>query len=145
MKKTVILAFSAAIMFLSVSCTKTADVTPVTQTVEASIKSNETYSFVLPTNTSSSFYQITTQAVNSSVSQIVANTDGSIMYQYTPAANFTGTEDIVISNAEETHTCGERNNPPNPKPLKGDCKSHAHTEDAGKIIKIRLNILPGTK
>ena len=110
MKNSFFMFFLAGIaLFALQSCQKAERVAAlVEKTVNATLKVNESYTFTLPSNQSDDPYQITTQASHSSISELGKNTAGDMVYNYTPALDFAGTDMVVITTVEETHTgtCG---------------------------------------
>lgn len=131
MKKTiVILATASALLTGMVSCKKKEMPAPkpaITQTVNVSLNTNEDYTFSLPKNLRDDEYEITTQASHYSISEVGKNSSGERIYKYTPAADFTGTDVVIVSNDEEReHQCGQH--PPKgikpPRPPKGEEEDH---------------------
>ena len=69
----------------------------VSQTITASIAENSTYSYALPAPDSRSISEITGTAGHSSESFISTDVNGNKTYNYTPAANYYGTDVVVIT------------------------------------------------
>ncbi len=112
MKNSFFMLFLAGItLFALQSCQKAETVAAlVEKTVNATLKVNESYTFTLPSNQSDEPYQITTQASHSSISELGKNTAGDMVYNYTPALDFVGTDRVVITTPEETENghCGNQ-------------------------------------
>ena len=88
----------------------------VEQTVNATLKTNGSYSFTLPTDIDDDAFYILTDATNASVSRLTSTT-----YEYTPAVGFVGTDVIVLSNEHEIRggICGSDS-------LRDDSLGHPH-------------------
>jgi hypothetical protein len=75
-----------------------------TQTVNASISQNSSYTYTLPSSVGGSTSQISTPAAHSSVSTITTDINGNNSYHYTPAAGYAGNDIVVITTkTEEAH------------------------------------------
>ena len=135
MKKTSLLLAIAGITFITLpSCKKQEQEQPqppVAETVNASVKVNQVYSYTLPANEGPEPYAIVKQSDHSGTSVIEKNASGNFVYSYTPSANFTGTDVIVVSDDREAHgSCGHPDcNHPEHHPNKlfrhGNCQHHA--------------------
>jgi hypothetical protein len=126
MKKTILVASLTVIAMLGItSCKKEKmEKDAIAQTYTIALKANEVYTFTLPTNTRNDAYQFTTNATHASVSQIGKDADGNSIYTYTPALDYVGTDEVVLSNDQERAEHG--NHPSKPKPAlgvhpQGDC------------------------
>lgn len=64
---------------------------------------DQAYTFILPDNKRHDEFEFTTQASHYSVSALGENTLGQQIYQYTPAANYTGTDEVVVNNDYERY------------------------------------------
>src|SRR5689334_14520179 len=106
MKKiTRLLFISAAILFTAQSCKKEDRDVTVTKTIAVSLKANESYSYEVPkAGDADDVMQITKQADHSLTSTVspVANSENSL-FEYTPAADFTGSDEVQVSNIETHH------------------------------------------
>lgn len=149
MRKLLFLSLGVAFM-LTQSCNKSKlekEATVVKQTIDAAINANESYTFVLPDNTSDDPFEITTQATHFSISELGKNADGAVIYQYTPETDFVGTDVVVVANVEEEHgDCG--NGPKGDRPkLLGFLHPHPkhgkpHHEEVLQEITINLTVTP---
>ncbi|MBA2612032.1 MAG: Ig-like domain-containing protein [Bacteroidetes bacterium] len=119
MKKTSLLFAIASIVLITLpSCKKTEqEELPVTETIHATVKLNETYSYILPMNEGHIPYTIAKQGEHDNISVIEKSADGSFVYKYTPTANFTGSDMVIISNEKEGH---------------GNCEHQDHDSDHGE-------------
>ena len=98
MKNKITFLLSVLVLFAFQSCTKMQNQNiTVTQTVSAKISANETYTYTLPTNVSSYDFQISVSGNHSSVSAIQKDANGNLTYIYTPALNYTGADQVVLS------------------------------------------------
>jgi hypothetical protein len=102
MKKLMFLVALVSLVFMQ-SCEKFQfqKKATVEQTVEATLKVNESYTFTLPTDIDDDAFAILTDATNASVSRLTPTT-----YAYTPAVDFLGTDVIVLSNEHEMDEMG---------------------------------------
>lgn len=137
MKKSII---NLLIVFIAItsfqSCKKEeATVTEKTTVTDLSItlKQNESYQFTLPANLAQREYQITFAAKNASISLVEQDASGNSVYQYTPALDFVGTDNVTVENTMNTDCQEKTGNKPHPlfagsgnctgpeKPKKGNC------------------------
>lgn len=100
----------------------------ITQTVDAQLKANESYTFTLTKNLRNDEYRFVTQASHASVSSLGVDASGNRIYKYTPALNYVGTDQVVVSNDWEKDGAHPHNDtctgpPPqgNPPPHNGNC------------------------
>lgn len=159
MKKLMFFAAFLGLVFLQ-SCEKFNFAQPkatVTQTENATLKVNESYTFTLPTDIDDDSFFIATAPTNASISRLTSTT-----YLYTPNAGFIGSDVIVLSNEHEKEMgggCGHHGgpdslHPPHDStkrphlpffkrhPRKG--KGHGEvTEHNHYLITINLNIAEG--
>ncbi|HET6992161.1 MAG TPA: hypothetical protein VFJ43_12590 [Bacteroidia bacterium] len=70
----------------------------ITQTENVQLRANESYTFVLIKNKRDDEYRFTTQAQHYSISTLGVDANGNRVYQYTPALNYVGTDQVVVSN-----------------------------------------------
>lgn len=95
---------------------------PITQTVDVGLKMGESYTFSLPKNLRNDPYQITTAAKHASVSQLCVDSAGTRIYKYTPEAGYSGTDQVIVSNNQESgHTCPASQGPPPAGTGHGNC------------------------
>ncbi len=92
-------------MFALQSCEKEDD-EAVTTNISVQISVNSTYRYALPAINGQEKYTIETGAAHSIVSEIAKDAQGATVYQYTPTANYKGTDHIVISSEEEDDNHG---------------------------------------
>ncbi len=137
MKKSfkVFMMLSVVAIFLA-SCNKKTE-TLLTPSYTYHIKANETYTFTLPTNTDDEFV-ITTNPTHALVNVLGLDSAGNKIYTYTPILDYTGTDHVVLSTVEETHTGKKPHGPNRPK---GTC----HAEENDYIITIDFVIDPNVK
>jgi hypothetical protein len=92
----------STVLFLAPSCKKCdrdqMQNQALTQTVTASIDENTSYTFEVPASNNHNPFQIATQAANFKVSQISTTASGGAVYQYTPALNFVGNDQVALTN-----------------------------------------------
>ncbi len=67
------------------------------QSIDASINENTTYTYTLPVVTNGPGFQITTAPAHASLSTITIDPNGNLVYQYTPVANYIGSDIVVIT------------------------------------------------
>src|ERR1041384_8034399 len=121
MNKFIVAALGIVTLFSIQSCTKPDEDITITQTVNARISANETYTYTLPANVSSHDFGITSPGNHASVSAIQKDVAGSLTYIYKPAPGFTGTDHIVISTIGENENEGEMHD--------GNCNGDNHDCD----------------
>lgn len=68
-------------------------------TINVELKKNQSYTYSVPQNLSDDPYQITEQAKHASKSELSTT----LIYTYTPALNYVGTDQVIIANVEEQH------------------------------------------
>lgn len=83
---------------------------PITKnnTVDASIKQDATYTYSVAAVSPLCTSQITTDAQHASTSKLTTDANGNATYSYSPAANYAGTEQVVVTMS------GAQNNGSNP-------------------------------
>ena len=120
MKKTILLlAVAASMMAGMASCKKeeTPAAPAITQTYDVSLRTGESYTFTLPGNTGSTPYEIISQPEHASINTISVNTSGEQIYEYTPEAGYSGTDQVIVSNDKEhKKDCVHPQGPPPPPP-----------------------------
>jgi hypothetical protein len=100
------------------------------QTINVVMKQGDIYTFSIPATTDKDdVYEISTQATNYGTSLIKTDANGNKTYQYTPAPNYTGTDQVILSSVEGSHNGNTP--PPNNN---GGCFGHGHDEDRSMII-----------
>lgn len=151
MKKTIILlATASALIAATASCKKEhMPKEAVVQTVNVSIKANESFTFELPKNLRDDPFEITSQAAHFSVSELGVNAAGNRIFSYTPSKDFTGTDKVILSNDQEREQhqhpggppqngCSQQGPPPaggpqGPPPSGGhQCGGHHHKGNCNK-------------
>lgn len=129
------LAIAATLFVGMTSCKKeTMPKDAITQTLNVNLTLNENYTFKLPKNLRDDAYEITSQANHSKISQVGLNVNGEQVYQYTPMLNYTGNDQVIVSNDEERN---EQHNQPS-GPHQGDCKN---AEEDHYIITINFTVI----
>ena len=121
------------LLFTATSCKK--EPVSVTKTINVELKSNDTYSYTIPhAGDADDMMQIVQQAVNYSVSKITADASGNTLFEYVPAKDFSGTDEVRISNVEEHHDSyhGGGNH--------GNCNGGKHGHDDSYTYIFRINI-----
>src|SRR3954470_24392724 len=131
MKKLIrISAIAALAAFLFTACHK--EPQAVTKVINVSIKANETYNYSIPpTGDNDDKMDITRQAQHA-LSSTLAFTDNahSSAFQYTPATDYTGGDEVHVATIEEHHG----NHPQGG----GSCSGHHHDESTTYIFKITI-------
>ncbi|MBL0048283.1 MAG: hypothetical protein IPP32_09345 [Bacteroidetes bacterium] len=143
MKKSIVATTLALVALISFySCEKEKqEVTIIEQSLEKTIKVNESATFTLPVNESDDAYKITTDAAHAYVSKLSDDLSGNAVYTYTPEKDYVGNDLIVVSTVEEK----QHGNKGNKGHHKGGSKGgHCHGDDKGEQqmkVTIRINIL----
>ena len=127
MKKSIVLAALALIAIAGFqSCKKEKEPKqPQITNVSITLKQNEAYTFTLPANTVKAPYKISSDASHSSVSLVSKDASGNAVYQYTPALNYTGTDNVTVSNAPPAD-CANGNGCSHP--AGGQCGHYGHCD-----------------
>lgn len=140
MRKTILmLATAGALVAGMASCKKRPmPKEAIKQTIDVSLKENESYTFSLPKNLRDDPYEVVIQAKHYNISEVGSNTSGERVYLYTPTAGYTGSDQVVLSNDQEReegkdHPAG----PPKGGPKKGDCNGE---EEDHYIITINFQV-----
>ena len=115
-----VLAGAATLSFTS--CGKGEPKPAIEQKFTVELSENQSYTFTLPDNTRHDVYAFTSQALHSSTSILSKNASGAPIYQYTPALNYKGTDDVVVSNCHAPN--GEHQGPPCCHPGHQGCCPH---------------------
>jgi hypothetical protein len=134
--------FIAGFALLVISCQKGNDCKPhdskETQTINATLDKNTTYTFTIPANTKSNAYEISTQAVHASTSKLTTDASNTV-YTFTPVIDYVGTDKVIISAAEQNHSgnnsCGS-NHPPKDN---GACGQQQNKTSIQYIINLTVN------
>ncbi len=113
------------------------------QTVNATVSENTTYSYMLPMAAKGSMPVITADAAHASASTITADAYGNLEYHYTPAANYTGADVVVITTHDAAQQGGGCFGGPGP----GNCSPGGHggcnhPGDNATITTINLTVTP---
>ena len=129
MKKINLLLFAAVVFLAASSCKK--EHQTITQTINVNLKLNASYSYTVPqAGDADDVMQITQQAMHSSVSKVTPDADGNVLFEYVPAKDFSGTDEVRISNVEE-HGGGHHGN--------CDGGNHGHGDTNIYIFKINIS------
>jgi hypothetical protein len=108
------------------------------QTIERTLKVNESVSFSLPLGDKDDAYQLTTPASHASISRLSVNSDGSTEYLYTPENNYVGQDVIVITTIENEknggHSSKSKHNKGN---MKGGCSGK---HEGGGHYEVTVNL-----
>jgi hypothetical protein len=105
MKKIAGLFIVLAALTIAQSCRKEDQGPTVSHQINVSLKANESYSFQIPhAGDADDVMQIKKQAIHSSNSQVspVANSTNTL-FEYTPAVDFTGSDEVVVASVEGTN------------------------------------------
>jgi hypothetical protein len=113
--KKLMLALSTVgvIAFTLTSCGKKKEA-PVEKTFQVELAQNQSYTFALPENLRKDVYEFSTQASHYSISTLGKNATGEQIYQYTPALDYMGADQVIVRNdqeLEEDHQCGFQDGP----------------------------------
>ena len=145
MKKISTLMLAVFAIILISSCRK--EGTDVTKTINVTMYAGDTYSYsVNHAGDGDDVMEITAQASHASVSEVKSsNSNGDVIFQYTPASGYTGSDEVHVANVEEHKgnppppsggNCG--NNPP-PPPQNSNCGGHHHQGTTTYIFKITVS------
>lgn len=107
MKKSIsFLTIALAGMLFITSCQKHHKGTHATQTINATVEMNKAYQFDMGNVSKRETAKITEQARHFTLSETSdVNGEGHTVYNYLPAMNYTGTDEVSITIAEGHHGC----------------------------------------
>lgn len=105
-------------------------------TVDAQIAANETYTYTLPGDMASQSPEIATQAGQFEKSQLASDNS---TYTYVPKANYTGTDQVVISVKEAGHHGGKHR----PHLFKIGKPKHGCKDKAERVKQVTINLTIG--
>ena len=104
MKKTILLLVSASALSVGMTSCKKGEKEPqepkpaIEQNFDAKLSANQTYTFALPKNLRDDHYEIISEAQHFSLSELSENANGDRIYTYKPAADYVGTDQVILSN-----------------------------------------------
>jgi hypothetical protein len=111
MKKSIALFLFVALisLFFQACCKRELrPLTPVTTNINETLQENQSYQFTLPNNFNGQSYNMFIQPNHSSISYIGTDGSNNLIYRYTPALNYTGTDHVSFS--DNTEAAGNCNN-----------------------------------
>jgi len=96
--------------FLIQSCKKGSLPEPMTQTINQTLRANQSYQFDLGSFGDEEGASISKQATNFSISSVNKDINtGKAIYKYVPATNFIGTDEVEIKSARGSNgTCANK-------------------------------------
>jgi hypothetical protein len=132
MKKITFLLFAAAVSLLFTSaCRKEKNGITITKVINVVINANETYSTEIPhSGDADDAMQITVPAAHALVSKLTSASGGNSLFEYTPVVNYTGSDEVIVSNQEERHGNGGH----------GNCGGGNHHHDDNVIYDFKITI-----
>jgi hypothetical protein len=118
MKKAAILFATTGLLLSGITSCKKEEQhrPPIQEALNIALKANESYTFTLPKNKRNDPYEIAQQAGHYSISAVGEDASGNRIYQYTPATDYTGTDEVVVANPKEE---GEHHPSPGEHPKPG--------------------------
>lgn len=108
MKKTIVLSLVVLISFATLhSCKKASTDTVTTQTINATVAMNQSVLVTLGTTSAKQSVSISSQAAHATTSSVQKNVSaGTVLYAYTPATSYFGTDQVTIKAVSDTtHSC----------------------------------------
>ncbi len=140
MKKAILMLVAAsAIIVGTTSCKKERmPKEAITQTETVNMNADESYTFTLPKNLRNDPYEITHEASHFSLSEVTTNASGDMVYKYTPANGYVGTDEVTLSNDQEREE--HKGHPAGPSQgghHKGNCEGG---EEDHYIITIKFTV-----
>ncbi len=100
---------------------------PISESVSANLNKDESYAYSLPAASGPEEFKIVKQSEHGTISQIEKDASGNMVYNYTPATGFTGTDQVVIANGKEGPPQGKCGPPNGAHPAQGE-----HHEESKK-------------
>ena len=120
------LSFIPAIIIailITASCEKEKKTTVISKTVNVSIDENKSYSYTIPhSGDGDDAMQIDMQAQHYAVSK-VTSVDDNTLFEYTPALNYSGNDEVHVTTFEGEHNGGNNNH------QKGNCQGQGHDKE----------------
>jgi hypothetical protein len=140
---TLIFAISLTAVLFTSSCKKE-DNKQNNQVVNVTINENANYTYAAPTGNQGGNYTISQQASHYLSSSILPTmTASGTIYSYTPALNYVGGDQVVLSTSNSQHNggCGGNQN--------GNCSHHDnhcdhHDNDDNNTITINITVVAST-
>lgn len=129
MKKISTLLLTVFAIVLISSCRKEGN--DVTKTINVALNAGDSYSYnISHAGDGDDVMEITAQASHASISEVKsANGNGDVVFQYTPASGYTGSDEVHVANVEEHNG--------NPHHAGGSCGGH-HQGTTTYIFKITI-------
>lgn len=147
MKKTIVTLVTASAMFVGMTSCKKERMPKeaIKETINVSLKTDESYTFTLPKNLRDDPYEITSQAKHSSISEVGVDASGQRVYSYKPTTGYVGSDQVIVSNDQERqeHKNNSAGPPPPGGPKKGKCHKGKGEEEDHYIITINF-VVNGT-
>ena len=133
MKKISGIALLAGFIALTSSCRKERmdDGLVSTKTIYVEMNANDSYSTVIShAGDADDVMHITKQAANYSTSRVIPVANGNVVFEYKPALDFIGSDEVQISNEEGSHgNAGQ-----------GNCGKGKHHHDDVVVTIFKINI-----
>ena len=130
-KYTHLLAMAVFAAFVLVACHK--DRPEVTQVVNVTLAPNQSYNYTVPVSgDKDDVMQITQEAVHAALINLNLDAKGQGVLNYTPAKDYSGTDEIHVSTVEgphQGHGGGQSH---------GNCSGHHHDGGTTYIFKITI-------
>jgi len=129
---TTLMMFAAFVLFNSGCCKEDMDdENTTTKTVNVDMNANDTYTYeVQHSGDADDVMKITKQAIHSSSSLVTPASNGNVVFQYKPAVDYTGSDEVQISNVENSNSSGSH----------GNCgHKHHHDNTVTTVFKINVN------
>ena len=118
------------------------------ETVNATVVENTSYTYTLPAGSTS---EISSPATHAKASSVAVTANGDLVYQYTPVANYVGTDVVIVTahlngsqqtsggcfgsgvNSNSTHHHGG-----------GNCGNHNGNDEQTIVTTLHINVTPAT-
>lgn len=131
-----VIAFSIA------SCKKSEEYQNIS--LSQTLTQNQSYTFVLPSTDDP--YTIVKEAEHAQISIVGKDSTGNIIYSYTPAANYSGNDQIVLQTTHEDNHGDKRekgrHSSSNNNKNQGVCGNDLMETEDDYIVTINIQILP---
>jgi hypothetical protein len=141
MKNNLFITAIIACFFFVTACKKEHQTIVNSKVINVDLKQNESYSYSIPpSGDDDDAMEISQQAQHAITSKITTDGARNTLIQYTPALNFTGSDEIHINTIEGEHKDGN-----NGEHHDGNCKSHENETETNYIFKINIASISTSK
>ncbi|MEP7168113.1 MAG: hypothetical protein ABI855_01960 [Bacteroidota bacterium] len=135
MKKNLFISAILAGVFFISSCRKMEhEDTAISKVINVELKQNESYSYTIPpTGDADDVMEISQQAQHAAISKITGDAARNTLFEYTPAENYTGSDEVHVNTVGGDHKGGNGGH------HQGNCQGHGNDTETNYIFKINIS------